>query len=68
MTFEYNSIENETFYVDANVSKECEPIIQLRLYSSLDYPFDGKSNQDKCKIPTKKGNSPYKSASLGEHF
>ena len=73
-TLEYNSIKNETFHVGASVSKGCEPIIQLKLYSSLDYPFDGKSNQDKCKILTQKGNSPYKtlsdekSASLGNHF
>ena len=74
MTFEYDSIKNETFFINAKVSKGCEPIIELKLYSSLDYPFDGKSNQDKCKIPTKRGNSPYKtladekSASLGDTF
>ena len=72
MTFEYDSIKNETFFINAKVSKGCEPIIELKLYSSLDYPFDGKSHHDKCTIPIKKGNSPYKTEekakSFGKHF
>ena len=71
-TLEYNSIKNETFHVGASVSKGCEPIIQLKLYSSLDYPFEGNSNLNKCKTSTKKGNSPYKTQekakSFGKHF
>ena len=49
-----NSIKNETFYVNARVSKGCDPIIKLKFYSSLDYPFpDGNMVEDKCKLPTK---------------
>ena len=42
--------ENVTFYANARVSKGCVPIIELKLYSSMDVPFSENKLQDKCKI------------------